>query len=102
MLMDVQMPRLDGYAATKMIREQEGSSGRHVPIIAMTANAMEQERQRCLEAGMDDYLAKPVRPEELFACWSGSQSAAMTMSRPTSSTGRLSSCATRCGTLTRC
>ncbi|MBA3485299.1 MAG: response regulator, partial [Pirellulales bacterium] len=65
-LMDVQMPVLDGFAATAAIRELEGASGSHIPIIAMTAHAMKGDRQRCLDAGMDDYVSKPFRPHELF------------------------------------
>lgn len=64
-LMDMQMPRLDGLAATQRIRLQPG--GAEVPILAMTANAFASDRQRCLEAGMDDFVTKPVSPERLFA-----------------------------------
>jgi len=65
-LMDVQMPEMDGLEAAAAIRARERRTGRHVPIVAMTAHAMEGDRQRCLEAGMDDYLAKPLRAAQLF------------------------------------
>lgn len=65
-LMDVQMPRLDGYAATREVRRLEAAQGMaHVPVVAMTASAVEGERQRALDAGMDDFLTKPVDPRRL-------------------------------------
>lgn len=66
-LMDVQMPELDGLAATRAIREAEQNSGRHLPIIAMTAHALKGDRERCLQAGMDEYVPKPVREAQLWA-----------------------------------
>ena len=70
-LMDIQMPELDGLETTAAIRESERSTGKHQRIVAMTANAMKGDDQRCLDAGMDGYLAKPIRPEELYALLEG-------------------------------
>jgi CheY-like chemotaxis protein len=66
-LMDVQMPEMDGLVATGIIRAGEKSSGAHLPIIAMTAHAMKGDEERCLAAGMDGYVSKPIEVERLFA-----------------------------------
>lgn len=65
-LMDMQMPKVDGLEATQQIRKN--ASGGHIPILAMTANAFAEDRSRCFAAGMDDFIAKPFKPEHLFAC----------------------------------
>ncbi len=70
-LMDVQMPEMDGFDATAAIRAREAGTGRRVPIVAMTAHAMKGDRQRCLDAGMDDYIAKPIRARQLYQTIAG-------------------------------
>jgi CheY-like chemotaxis protein len=67
-LMDVQMPEFDGFDATKAIRQAESKTGRHTPIIALTALAMEGDKERCLSAGMDDYISKPYNLQQLKDC----------------------------------
>jgi signal transduction histidine kinase/DNA-binding response OmpR family regulator len=70
-LMDVQMPTMDGFEATGLIRQHEKLSGTHIPIIAMTAHAMKGDRERCLEAGMDGYIPKPIRANDLYIAVEG-------------------------------
>ena len=66
-LMDGEMPEMDGFEATRMIRDQEKTTGTHLPIIALTAHAMQGDKDRCLAAGMDGYVSKPIKLEELFS-----------------------------------
>jgi CheY-like chemotaxis protein len=65
-LMDIQMPIMDGYQATKLIRAKEITSGKYIPIIAVTAFAMESDRQKCFEIGMDDYISKPFNKDDFY------------------------------------
>jgi CheY-like chemotaxis protein len=64
-LMDCQMPEMDGYETTQAIRKQEQNTGKHIPIVALTANAMKEDEQKCLMSGMDDYVSKPIRKSAL-------------------------------------
>ena len=73
-LMDVQMPKMDGLEATAAIRAQEKVKGGHIPIVAMTAHAMKGDRERCIKAGMDDYVSKPIQAEKLFDVIEGASS----------------------------
>ncbi len=70
-MMDVQMPEMDGFEATAAIRARENGTGSHLPVIAMTAHAMAGDRERCLAAGMDGYVSKPIQPQELFEAIEG-------------------------------
>ena len=82
-LMDVQMPQMDGLEATRKIREIEIDSGRSTPIIAVTAHAMKGDRERCLDAGMDDYVSKPIRIPELYRALGTAHEGSPSPSRPT-------------------
>jgi CheY-like chemotaxis protein len=66
-LMDIQMPEMDGFEASAAIRAKETGSNKHIPIVAMTAHAMKEDRDKCIAAGMDDYVSKPIDPDALAA-----------------------------------
>jgi two-component system sensor histidine kinase/response regulator len=66
-LMDIQMPGMDGFEATAAIREAETVTGKHIPIVAMTAHALKGDQDRCMAAGMDGYVSKSIRSMDLFA-----------------------------------
>ena len=77
--MDVSMPQMNGLEATGEIRKREAQDGTHIPIVGVTAHALKGDRERCLEAGMDDYLPKPISPKALLEKldrWLGGKSAA--------------------------
>jgi CheY-like chemotaxis protein len=83
--MDLQMPELDGFATTAAIRAGEEKTGKHVPIVAMTANAMKGDREKCLASGMDGYISKPIQVPELFkvlATWINVDGRGATESNP--------------------
>ena len=82
-LMDVQMPNMSGLEAAAAIRTRERGSGKRVPIVAMTAHAMKGDEERCLEAGMDGYISKPIQPSHLM------EAMARVISRAGKSAGRL-------------
>ncbi len=81
-LMDVSMPEMDGLEATRIIRAQEQDASGHIPIVAMTAHAMKGDRERCLEAGMDGYLSKPLQPTELIEAIESAAESSGTTSTP--------------------
>jgi PAS domain S-box-containing protein len=85
-LMDVQMPHIDGLEATRVIRSHERTSGKHIPIIAMTAHAMKGDRERCLAAGMDNYVSKPIRAAKLFETLAATMDPTIPDSPPTAIT----------------
>ena len=81
-LMDMQMPEMNGYDATAAIRNEERGTGRHIPIVAMTAEAMKGDREHCLAAGMDDYFSKPIDPESLYRVVAAVPAQACAYARP--------------------
>ena len=81
-LMDVQMPEMDGFATTQAIREKEKATHAHIPIIALTAHAMKGDRDRCIAAGMDTYVPKPIRAAELYSVIAGLLASASPLAKP--------------------
>jgi signal transduction histidine kinase/ligand-binding sensor domain-containing protein/CheY-like chemotaxis protein len=81
-LMDVHMPEMDGLTATRILRSRELATGNHIPVIAMTANAMRGDREKCIEAGMDDYISKPLHLEDLMAVVEATASRSLKTPRP--------------------
>jgi CheY-like chemotaxis protein len=80
-LMDVSMPEMSGHDATRAIRADEQGTGHHTPIIGVTAHALKGDREQCLEAGMDDYMSKPISPNKLAEkvnLWLGEERPALT------------------------
>ncbi len=76
------MPEMDGFEATAAIRERENGTGAHIPIIAMTAHAMKGDEERCLAAGMDGYIPKPIHPQQLYSVLDAVVAAVSTQDTP--------------------
>lgn len=89
-LMDCQMPEMDGFQAVQLIRKYENDTGRRTPIVALTAHALPEDRQKCLEAGMDDSLSKPFKAEQLFSIMERWLPEEIAGSAPRKSTGQIS------------
>ena len=83
LLLDVHMPELDGFQVVQAIRERERSAGGHLPVIALTARSRQEDRERCLAAGMDDFLAKPIQAADLWAAIDRVVASPVAAGRPT-------------------